>query len=133
MFNSPPGSANRLPKIQGFPIEAGGTGLRFLGLKDLGKEQAHSSCACTIFCSKLGISITMLSHLTPQIAQRGKCHYPHVKDFFFLCWGCTQGIWKFSAIGQIRAVAASLPHSHSNTRSMTQLRPILQPTATQDP
>ena len=39
----------------------------------------------------------------------------------------------FQARGLIRAVAANLRQSHSNTRSEPSLRPIPQLTATQDP
>ena len=36
--------------------------------------------------------------------------------YLFILKGWTCGIWKFQARGRIRAVAASLCHSHSNTR-----------------
>ena len=45
--------------------------------------------------------------------------------FYFIFFkGPTHGIWSSEARGQIRAVAAGLHHSHSNTRS----EPHLQPT-----
>ena len=37
-------------------------------------------------------------------------------SFFFFFKGCTHGLWKLPGWGQFRAAAASLRHSHSNSR-----------------
>ena len=55
----------------------------------------------------------------------------HSSIFFFFSFLC--GIWKFLGQGLNRAAAASLCHSHSNTRSEPHLRSIPQLTAMPDP
>ena len=52
---------------------------------------------------------------------------------FLSFWGHTLNMWRFPARGGIRAVAASLLHSHSNLRSELHLRPTPQLTVTPDP
>ena len=54
--------------------------------------------------------------------------------FFFLLFMATAAAYGSSQVrGQIRAAAAGLRHSHSNSRSKLLLQPTLQHTATQDP
>ena len=54
--------------------------------------------------------------------------------FFFCLFRTTPAAYRGSqARGQIRSAAASLHHSHSNTRSKSHLRPMLQLEATPDP
>ena len=52
---------------------------------------------------------------------------------FFPFYGCTCGIWKFLARGQIGAAAASLCHSNSNVRSKPHLQTTPQLMGTPDP
>ena len=50
----------------------------------------------------------------------------HLLFFFFPFYGCTCGICKFWASGQIGAAAAGLSHSHSNTGSQLHMQHITQ-------
>ena len=57
--------------------------------------------------------------------------------YLFLFLFCFLGlhVWHMEVprLGQIKAIAVSLHHSHINTRSEKRLRPTLQLTATPDP
>ena len=54
--------------------------------------------------------------------------------FFFRLFRAAPAAYGISqALGQIRAMAASLPHSHSSAGSEPRLRPTPQLTAMQDP
>ena len=68
-------------------------------------------------------------HLCPT---KGFCFFVFV--FFFCLFRAASTVYLSSqARGQIRALAASLPHSHSNVRSEPRLRPTPQFTAMLDP
>ena len=60
-------------------------------------------------------------------------HTPGTAINFFLFKATPAAYGNSRARGQIRAAAASLHHSHSNTGSELHLQPMLQLTATPDP
>ena len=69
------------------------------------------------------------------MVQLPQVHLSRAFFFFPLFLGLTHGIWRFPDYGsdQIRAVAASLHHSHSNVGSELRLQPTPPLMATQDP
>ena len=60
-------------------------------------------------------------------------HYHHHYHYFCLFGATSAAYISSQAKGQIRAVAAGLRHSHSNSGSELHLRPTPQLTATPDP
>ena len=91
----------------------------------------------TIPCSELFLQQILQIQIHTHTPRRSVCVCVYVcmcvcvSFSFFL--GCTHSIWRSAGQGSMGAIAASLHHSHSNTRSKLHLQPIPQFKATPDP
>ena len=101
-----------------------------------GRRGPHtgSPCLLVLSCPSGDLHLNLcFSHHTLSLNLTPNCSVASLFFFFFLLMTAPVAYESSQARGQIRAVAAGLCHSYSNTGSEPPLRPVRQLAATVDP